>query len=98
MKTAIVLLLLMVAGVAQAKSNPQDLAQMVAYADNAILDAAQTGHKKVTLVFGNADPDKVEQVAAILRERGYRLDEEAALLNGDMIKVRGLKNSAVASR
>jgi hypothetical protein len=69
---------------------------MTSYADNAILDAAVAGHKAVTLKFGHANPELIEALASSLRTRGYALDEEATLLNPSIIKVRGLKNSAVA--
>jgi hypothetical protein len=77
-------------------ASTQDLDQMTSYADNAILDAAVAGHKAVTLKFGHANPELIEALASSLRTRGYALDEEATLLNPSIIKVRGLKNSAVA--
>jgi hypothetical protein len=69
---------------------------MTAYADNAILNAAEHGYKKVTLVFGHANPGDIEDLAQDLRSRGYRIDEEAALLNPMVIKVQALKSSAMA--
>ena len=65
--------------------------QMEAYADNAILAAARDGEKSVTLHFVNPNPDSVEKLASELRTRGYRIDEEAVLLNPDIIKVRYYK-------
>ena len=79
MKT--LLLILMLAGVAQA----ENLSEV--YADNAILNAAEHGQKCVTLVFGDAPLDEIEQVADNLRARGYVLDEQAAVLNERVIKV-----------
>src|SRR5258706_2622804 len=75
----------------------QARADMQQYADNAIMDAATHGQKKVVLVFGNADQDAIDQLADELRDRGYRIDEEAQLLNPRIIKVQYLKASAMAS-
>lgn len=72
-------------------------ADMQQYADNAIMNAAQHGYKKVTLVFGHANPSDIEDLAQELRDRGYRIDEEAQLINPMIIKVQYLKPSAVAS-
>jgi hypothetical protein len=83
------------AGQAQA-ANPMDLDQMTTYADNAILDAAQTGHKAVTLKFGHASLGNIERLTDDLRARGYAIDEETGLLNPEIVKVRFLKNSAIA--
>jgi hypothetical protein len=63
---------------------------MQAYANNAILNAAESGKKNVTLVFGRASQDEVEALAEDLRNRGYKIDEQAALLNPCVIKVRRL--------
>jgi len=60
---------------------------MLTYADKAILDAAEHGQKKVTLVFGDASTEAIEAVAQDLRARGYKLDEEATLLNPTIIRI-----------
>lgn len=80
MKT--LLLILMLAGSAQAAKNWAEK-----YADNAILNAAEHGIKKVTLVFGNAPQDEIDKVADELRDRGYVLDEQAVLVRPRVIKV-----------
>lgn len=67
----------------------QALKSMATYADNAILNAAEHGHKKVVLVFGDSPLEDIEKIAAGLRSRGYRLNEETGLLNPRIIKVEG---------
>lgn len=67
----------------------QAVMTMATYADNAILNAAEHGHKKVTLVFGDSSLEDIEIVANGLRSRGYRLNEEVGLLNPRIIKVEG---------
>ncbi len=95
MKTIFAVMLLVgMTGSAQAYNRQLD--QMTTYADNAILDAAQDGIKAVTLTFGHADPALVEALSDDLRGRGYAIDEETALLNPSMIKVRFLRSSAMA--
>lgn len=81
------LLALLIVGPARAAA-PLD---MLTYADNAILNAAQHGHRGVTLVFGRAGLTEVEAVAAELRQRGYVLDEQTSELNPEVIKVLRLK-------
>lgn len=88
MKTLILLLAL------SSVASASEIDQMMAYANNAILDAATTGNRKVFLTFGKADPDSIEQVANDLRERGYKIDEQAFLLNPTKIHV--LKNYSAA--
>jgi hypothetical protein len=92
MKFLTAVIVLFLAATVQA-AVPED---MQAYADNAILNAAEHGYKKVTLVFGHANPGDIEDLADDLRARGYRIDEEAALLNPRVIKVQALKSSAMA--
>jgi hypothetical protein len=99
MKTlAIVLVLMGPLTLAQAAYNPAELDQMTSYADNAILDAAQGGRKVVILKFGRANVALVERLSDDLRARGYRIDEEAAILNPEIVKIFGLKISILASR
>lgn len=98
MKKYMILLLVIlgVQGEVHAAHHYMTLDQMTTYADNAILDAAQDGLKAVTLKFTYANPALVEQLADDLRARGYALDEEAILINPGLVKVRFLKNSAIA--
>ncbi|QOR55569.1 MAG: hypothetical protein UMS36scaffold28_59 [Phage 59_13] len=87
----LILLLLMVAPVHAAA--PVD---MLAYADAAIMNAAEHDHRAVTLTFGDADQESIDAVADELRSRGYQLDEETSVLNPSVIRVRYLVSPAVA--
>ncbi len=93
-----IILIVMLLGAVQAvrAEDSHALDQMLTYADNAILDAAKDGQKKVRLTFGNTDATLVEKLADALEARGYKVDEEALLLNPEVVKVLGLKASAMA--
>lgn len=92
----LMLLALLGAGQAQAVRHSMSLDQMTAYADNAILDAAQDGKKAVTLKFPGMNLDTVDRLTESLRARGYMIDEEMAELNPEIVKVRFLKKTAIA--
>lgn len=97
--TILILAILGVQAPAMARySASMDLDQMTTYADNAILNGAEHGYKKVTLRLGDANPALVEKLADDLRARGYRIDEEAMLVSPDIIKVIELKLPVVAQR
>lgn len=92
MKTLkVILIVLAMSGPAFAM--PQDVNQMITAAENSITTAAESGLKTVNIPFGYADPDHIEMVAQNLRSRGYVIDEEALMLNPQMIRVQYLKRS-----
>lgn len=91
--TQLLLMMGLFAFSSKAAYNPNELNQLTDYANNAILAAAQDGDKAVTLHCGGANPSVIEKLTDDLRARGYRIDEEAALNNPEVIKVRYYKGA-----